>query len=154
MAVSRRIRFGLSVAMLGILVAAGAGCGLFSRSRDTAAEVPASPPPPAAAPLPAPLPVPIPVPTPPPPPRASGARIADEESLRNLIQGKTTKAEVRARFGIPQEIVLSPGVETFIYYRDRSSGWFSRASERVETLTVRFDAKGILKDFEYRYAGR
>jgi outer membrane protein assembly factor BamE (lipoprotein component of BamABCDE complex) len=82
------------------------------------------------------------------------ARIADEESLKNLIQGKTTKGEVRERFGIPQEVILTPGVETFIYYRDQSTGWLSRTTERVETLTVRFDTRGVLKDFEYRYSGK
>jgi hypothetical protein len=51
-------------------------------------------------------------------------------------------------------VVVSPGVETFIYYRDRSAGWFSRTMERVEMLTVRFDANGLLKDFEYRFSGK
>lgn len=145
MAISRSLRAALPMVALSLLIAASPGCGLFSRSKDTAPQ--ASPPPPP------PLPVATPAP-PPPPPRPSGARIADEESLRGLIQGKTTRAEVQQRFGIPQEILLSPGIETFIYYRDRSSGWLSRRSERVETLTIRFDAKGILKDYEYRYSGR
>jgi hypothetical protein len=92
--------------------------------------------------------------TPPQSLRKAGAEIADEESLKNLIQGKTTKADVRERFGVPQEVVVSPGVETFIYYRDRSSGWFSRTMERVEMLTVRFDVNGLLKDFEYRFSGK
>jgi hypothetical protein len=70
------------------------------------------------------------------------------------VQGKTTKEEVRALFGIPQEIVLSPGIETFLYYRDRTSGLWSRTTERVEMLTIRFDAGGVLKDFEYRHSGK
>jgi hypothetical protein len=61
---------------------------------------------------------------------------------------------VREKFGVPQEVVMGPGGETFIYYRDQSSGWFSRTTERVEMLTVRFDIRGILKDFEYRYSGK
>jgi hypothetical protein len=44
-------------------------------------------------------------------------------------------------------------METFIYSRDRTSGWISRSTERVEMLTIRFDATGLLKDFEYRYSG-
>jgi outer membrane protein assembly factor BamE (lipoprotein component of BamABCDE complex) len=95
-----------------------------------------------------------PPPPPPPPRRPANARIADEESLKGLVQGKTTKADVRNRFGMPQEIVMAPGVETFIYYRDQTSGWLSRTTERVEMLTVRFDQRGILKDFEYRYSGK
>ena len=34
------------------------------------------------------------------------------------------------------------------------SGWISRTTERVEMLTIRFDSRGILKDFEYRFAGK
>ena len=152
MLLRRCSRTGLVIMVLGLFLATGAGCGLFSRSKQKKPE--ASEPP--AAPGPAAVPavaVPTPAP-PPPPPRPAGARIAEEESLRSLIQGKTTKAEVQAQFGIPQEVVLSPGVETFIYYRDKTFGWLSRTTERVEMLTIRFDAKGILKDFEYRFSGK
>ena len=145
MTISRRLRIALAMVVLSILVAPTAGCGLFSRSKEKPPEVSQPPAPPAPVATPA---------APPPPPRPSGARIADEEKLQNLIQGKTTKAEVQELFGIPQEIVLSPGVESFIYNRDKSSGWFSRTTERVEMLTVRFDTKGVLKDFEYRYSGK
>jgi len=131
--------------VLGILIAPTAGCGLFPKSKEKPPEVSQPPPPP--------LPVATPAP-PPPPPRPSGARIADEEKLQNLIQGKTTRADVQGLFGVPQEIVFSPGVETFIYYRNKSSGWISRTTERVEMLTVRFDPKGVLKDYEYRYSGK
>ncbi len=141
----RRSHAALALMVLGVLILPGAGCGLFSRSKEE--------PPPVSQPLVAQLPTATPAP-PPPPSRPAGARIADEESLKFLIQGKTTRAEVRERFGIPQEVVLGPESETFIYYRDQSPGWFSRASERVEMLTVKFDTKGILKEFEYRYSGK
>jgi hypothetical protein len=140
-----QLRTALAVVVLGSLILPTAGCGLSSSSKNQPSEV--SPPQTPA------LPVPTPAPEP-PPPRSSGARIADEEKLQNLVQGKTTKADVQGLFGIPQEIVVSPGVETFIYYRDKSSGWLSRTTDRVEMLTIRFDTKGILKDFEYRYSGR
>jgi hypothetical protein len=121
------------------------GCGMFSRT--PTAEPSAGGQAAAAA-----------APAPPPPARPSlreaGARIADEETLKDLVQGKTTKSEVRERFGMPQEVVFSPGIETFIYYRDRTSGWFTRTTERVEMLTVRFDSQGLLKDFEYRLSGK
>jgi len=55
---------------------------------------------------------------------------------------------------VPQEVVLSSSIETFIYFRDRTSGLFRRTTERVEMLTVRFDTQGLLKDFEYRFAGK
>ena len=140
-----QLRTTLAVVVLGSLILPTTGCGLSSSSKNQPSEV--SPPQTPA------LPVPTPAPEP-PPPRLSGARIADEEKLQNLVQGKTTKADVQGLFGIPQEIVVSPGVETFIYYRDKSSGWLSRTTDRVEMLTIRFDTKGILKDFEYRYSGR
>jgi hypothetical protein len=73
--------------------------------------------------------------------------------LRELVPGKTTRAEVRTRFGTPNEVVLAPGSETFVYHRDRRAGFLSRTTERVETLTIRFDAGGVLKDFEYRHSG-
>ena len=131
--------------MVGLILIGG--CGMFSRATtaDPSAGGQA-----AAATAAAPAP-----PTPARPSlREAGARIADEETLKELVQGKTTKAEVRERFGVPQEVVFSPGIETFIYHRDRSSGWFTRTTERVEMLTVRFDSQGILKDFEYRLSGK
>jgi hypothetical protein len=142
MILSRRSRTALAVAVLGAFVVPSAGCGLFSRSKEKPPEASQPAPPPA------------PVATPPPPRRPAGARIADEESLKRLVQGRTTKAEVRDLFGIPQEIVIAPGIETFIYYRDLTSGWLSRTTERMEMLTVRFDTTGVLKDFEYRYSGK
>ena len=127
--------------MMGVILIGG--CGMFSRA--TTADPSAGGQAAAAAPE-------------PPPPRPSlreaGARIADEETLKDLVQGKTTKAEVRERFGVPQAVVFSPGIETFVYHRDRTSGWFTRTTERVEMLTVRFDSQGILKDFEYRFSGK
>jgi hypothetical protein len=127
--------------MVGLILIGG--CGMFSRAKTadpSAGEQAAAPAAPAAPARPS--------------LREAGARIADEETLKGLVQGKTTKAEVRERFGVPQEVVFSPGIETFIYYRDRTSGWFTRTTERVEMLTVRFDSQGILKDFEYRFSGK
>jgi hypothetical protein len=135
------------VALVVLLALCTAGCGWFSRSK------PADPAP-QAAPPPAVSPAPGPVPAVAPPPRPAGSRIADEAVLSLLVQGKTSKDEVRGLFGVPQEVVLSPGLETFIYYRDRTSGLWSRTPERVEMLTIRFDAAGILKDFEYRHSGK
>ncbi len=86
--------------------------------------------------------------------RERGAQIADEAMLQNLVQGRTTKAEVREKFGVPQEVVLAPGLETYLYFRETSKGWISRSCERLEMLTVRFDQQGVLKDFEYRFAGQ
>ncbi|HSC72113.1 MAG TPA: hypothetical protein VLH58_12215, partial [Candidatus Methylomirabilis sp.] len=99
------------------------------------------------------LPVPEPAPAP-PPPQFTGGHIANEERLKSLVQGRTTKAEARELFGIPQEIVVSPGVESLIYYREQTVGFFSRTTERVEMLTLQFDSRGILKYFEYRYSGK
>jgi hypothetical protein len=142
---SPRLRSALAAAVLAALVLSVSGCSLFSSSKT---EQPA-PPPPAPAPLPTPTPA-----SPPPPLRAAGARIADEEMLKRLVPGKTTKAEVQEMFGVPQEVVLSPGMETIIYSRDVRSGWFTRSLDRVEMLTIRLDDKGLLKDFEYRYSGK
>jgi outer membrane protein assembly factor BamE (lipoprotein component of BamABCDE complex) len=135
----------LAIVTLASCIALAGGCGVFSGSKNPSPEVsePASPPAPEAVPAP-----------PPPPSRTAGGQIADEERLKKLVQGKTTKAEVRDLFGIPQEIVVSPGVESFLYYRDQATGFFSRTTERVEMLTIRFDSQGVLKDFEYRYAGK
>ncbi len=120
-------------AVSGLLLAAG--CGLWPSAKATpdAAVTPGAPPPSL---------------------RDAGAQIADEAALKQLVQGKTTKAEVRDRFGVPQEIILSSGVETFIYYRERTSGLVWRTTDRSEMLTVRFDDQGLLKDFEYRFAGK
>lgn len=127
--------------MVGVILIGG--CGMFSRATtadpSAGGQAAAAPAPPSPARLSL---------------REAGARIADEETLKDLVQGKTTKAEVRERFGVPQEVVFSPGIESFIYHRDRTSGWFTRTTERVEMLTVRFDSQGILKDFEYRFSGK
>ena len=136
MAKARWVRRVTAVGFVGLLMVA-AGCGTSSKSETPATATP-SPPVPATAPS----------------LRDAGAQIADEAALKQLVPGKTTKADVQERFGVPQEVVLSPDTETFFYFRDRSSGWFSRSTQRVETLTVRFDGQGILKDFEYRFAGK
>jgi outer membrane protein assembly factor BamE (lipoprotein component of BamABCDE complex) len=135
----RRGRGVVAAGVVGLLLTIGTGCGSSSQSKTPAEE-------PAAA--------PVPAPAPPPSLREAGAQIADETSLKQLVPGKTTKAEVRERFGIPQEVVLSSGAETFIYFRDRTSGLFTRTTQRIEMLTVRFDGQGLLKDFEYRFAGK
>ena len=142
---ARGFQAALAIATLACMIALAGGCGTSSGSKDPTPGVsqPASPAVPEATPAPT-----------PPPPRAAGGQVADEERLKKLVQGKTTKAEVRDLFGIPQEIVVSPGVESFLYYRDHTSGFFSRTPERVEMLTVRFDSQGVLKDFEYRYSGK
>ena len=133
----------VAASIMGLLLMVGAGCKSSAQST-----------PPADAPVAAPVPAPVPAPAPPPSLRESGAKIADEATLSQLVPGKTTKADVRERFGVPQEVVLSSSVETFIYFRDRTSGLFRRTTERVEMLTVRFDTQGLLKDFEYRFAGK
>jgi outer membrane protein assembly factor BamE (lipoprotein component of BamABCDE complex) len=124
-------------AIFGVLLVTAAGCGMFSTSKTLAEGPPTAPsvPPPVSL-------------------REAGAQVADEASLKQLVPGKTTKADVRERFGIPQEVILGPDVETYLYYRERTTGWFRRTAERVESLTIRFDSKGLLKDFEYRFAGK
>jgi hypothetical protein len=146
-----RCRGVVAVALFALILTTATGCGWFSGSKSSDTMDISSPPPEAAPPS---APVVQPAPTPPPSLRDAGAQIADEEALKSLVQGKTTKAEVRERFGIPQEVVLSPGIETFIYYRERTSGWINRTTERFEMLTTRFDAQGVLKDFEYRFSGK
>ncbi len=136
-------RSAVAAAVAGLLLLLGSGCKSSPPSSV-----------PSAAPVAAPVPAPVPAPAPPPSLRDSGAQIADEAALKQLVPGKTTKADVRDRFGVPQEVVLSSNTETFIYFRDRTSGWFRRTTERVEMLTIRFDAQGLLKDFEYRFAGK
>ena len=142
---ARGFQTGLAIATLACIIALAGGCGTSSGSKEPTPGVsqPASPPVPEAIPAPQ-----------PPPPRPVGGQVADEERLKKLVQGKTTKADVRDLFGIPQEIVVGPGLESFLYYRDQTSGFFSRTPERVEMLTIRFDSQGVLKDFEYRYSGK
>jgi outer membrane protein assembly factor BamE (lipoprotein component of BamABCDE complex) len=129
----------VAAGFVSLLLMAGAGCGTSAQSK---------------APSDAPVAAPVPTPAPPPSLREAGAQIADEAALKELVPGKTTKADVRDRFGVPQEVVLSSATETFIYFRDRTSGLFRRTTERIEMLTVRFDGQGVLKDFEYRFAGK
>ncbi len=133
----------IGLAML--LVVVGAACKSSPKPSEPAAVAP----PPPAAPQPTPAPAPIV-----PQVQLKDGRIADEEVLKRLVREKTTKQEVREMFGIPQQIVFSPGVETYIYAREKSFGFlFSRRTERVESLTIRFDGSGILKEYEYRYSG-
>lgn len=129
----------VAAGVVGLLLTTGTGCGSSSQSQAPPEAPPAAP---------------VPVSAPPPSLREAGAQIADEASLKLLVPGKTTKADVRERFGVPQEVVLSSSTETFIYFRDRTSGWFTRTTQRIEVLSVRFDAQGLLKDFEYRFAGK
>jgi hypothetical protein len=128
-----------------LLVVASAAC----KSSPKPAEPAAAAPPPAA------VPQPVPAPAPPVPQvHLKDGRIADEEVLKRLVRDKTTKEEVREMFGVPQQIVFAPGTETYIYARDKSFGFlFSRRTERVESLTIRFNWSGILQGYEYRYSG-
>lgn len=137
MVVARGYRRGLLAGVLILIVVADIGCGMFSATK-APSEAPSEPTPAAPAPS----------------LREAGAQIADEAALRQLVPGKTTKADVRGQFGVPQEVVLGPSAETFVYYRQRTSGWLRRTTERSETLTIRFDGQGLLKDFEYRFAGK
>jgi hypothetical protein len=133
------------VGLAALLIVAGVAC----KSSPKPGEEPAAVPPPAAAPQPTQAPAPIV-----PQVQLKDGRIADEEVLKRLVRDKTTKQEVREMFGIPQQIVFSPGIETYIYARDKRFGFlFSRRTERVESLTIRFDWSGILKEYEYRYSG-
>ena len=129
------------IALSATMVVALPACSHF---RSKAQKPPAPVPPPIAAPQPAPA----------PPAPFKGARLASEAALKELLPGKTTRAEVRDRFGIPREMIYSPGGETFLYYRDVTLGWVTKTTDRVEMLTIRFDAQGVLKDFEYRFAGQ
>ena len=133
---------------IGLLALVLNGCGWFSRTKAAPPAAPA----PAAAQTSASSPTPVPPPA--VPRRPPDGRIATEEILRSLVQGKTTRAEVREAFGAPQEVIVGPATETFLYYRERTSGFISRTTQRVETLTLRFDLKGVLKDFEYRSTGK
>jgi len=135
----RGARVVVAAGFVSLLLMAGVGCGTSAQSKSPAD---------------APVAAPAPSPAPPPSLREAGAQIADEAALKELVPGKTTKADVRDRFGVPQEVVLSSATETFIYFRDRTSGLFRRTTERIEMLTVRFDGQGVLKDFEYRFAGK
>jgi outer membrane protein assembly factor BamE (lipoprotein component of BamABCDE complex) len=125
----------VAASFVSLFLMAGGGCGSSAQST-------------------APSDTPVAAPAPAPSLREAGAQIADEAALKELVPGKTTKADVRDRFGVPQEVVLSSSTETFIYFRDRTSGLFRRTTERIEMLTVRFDGQGVLKDFEYRFAGK
>ena len=145
---ARRMRAGLATVLVGGMLVVGGGCGTSSRSTPessptSGAASPSGTDPASATPAAPRLSL-----------REAGATIADEEKLKSLVQGQTTKDDVRERFGMPQEVVFSPGIEMFVYFRDRTSGFISRTTERVEMLTIRFDSRGILKDFEYRFAGK
>jgi len=132
------------VALVLVLVVAGGAC----KSSPKPSEPVAAPPPAPAEPQPTPAAPPVV-----PQVRLKDGRIADEEVLKRLVRDKTTKQEVREMFGIPQQVVFSPGGETYVYFRDKTFGLIFRRIERVESLTVRFDGSGILKEYEYRYSG-
>ncbi len=138
--------------MLGLCVGMLSGCSWFSKGQSETQSI-TTPPPTAAAPATPGAAAEQPV-APAAPLRERGAQIADEAMLKALVQGQTTKTEVREIFGVPQEVVLTPGAETYLYIREKSSGWISRACERTEMLTVRFDPSGVLKEYEYRFAGK
>jgi hypothetical protein len=133
------------VGLAALFLVAAAACKSSPKPADPAAAAP----PPAAAPQPLPAP-------PPPVPQVhlKDGRIADEEVLKRLVRDKTTKQEVREMFGVPQQIVFSPDTEIYIYARDKRFGFlFSRRTERVESLTIRFNWSGLLQGYEYRYSG-
>ena len=77
----------------------------------------------------------------------------NEASVANLKKGETTRGEVAARFGAPDEILHAAGREVFHYRRyDGKLGYvliFSRLNVKSDNLYVLFTPEGVVHDVVY-----
>ncbi len=84
-----------------------------------------------------------------------GKKFGDAEAaaIAGLQKGQTTRAEVTASLGAPDEIVSVVGKEVFHYrYFDAKFGLFlilSRANAAGDNLYVMFNQSGVVEDVIY-----
>ena len=80
---------------------------------------------------------------------------------KKLIKGKTTQAEVKALFGEPQSVGMTPNGEVYWSYTYLKAnptaatyipvvGAFVGGSKsKIKTLTIYFDKKGVVKNYSF-----
>lgn len=70
-----------------------------------------------------------------------------EDTVRAIQQGKTTKNNVLNMFGAPYSKGIENGEETwtYTYFQGRLIGWQSWTKD----LTVRFDNNGVVNSYSY-----
>ncbi len=73
-----------------------------------------------------------------------GTKVSSEQ-LASFIKGKTTKAEVVAALGGPQDIKLEGGKQVLVYKYQKIGGTPFSKNERSD-VTFIFDDKGILEE--------
>jgi len=90
---------------------------------------------------------------------STGPRI-DADQLTGLQKGKTTIANVTARFGKPTSSVKSPdGSQTLVYYHSEArpdattfipiiGGMVGDVSHSMHSVIFEFDANGVLTDYK------
>lgn len=75
-----------------------------------------------------------------------------------LVKGKTTKAEVKAMFGEPQEVSNKKGQETWGYHYTKTSGkeWVpfyvtitGNADGKARVLEIVFNKRGVVQSYEF-----
>jgi outer membrane protein assembly factor BamE (lipoprotein component of BamABCDE complex) len=81
----------------------------------------------------------------------TGTKNLNSENVAKIVDGKTTKEEVRSLFGNPMTVTTNQFGETWMYNRgSRDSnlmGWTTQME--AHGLVVTFDEKGIVKTKSY-----
>ena len=82
----------------------------------------------------------------------------DEAKVKNLVKGKTTRAEVEALFGKPSGEVIYPiikkaGEKAYVYGYSQARGTAFNMKFYAKTLVVSFDAQGVVSDVDYSSSG-
>ena len=66
--------------------------------------------------------------------------------VKSIVNGKTTKDQVRATFGAPYQTGIEDGMETWTYYRIRYRGPKKTQSKE---LHISFDKQGVVDSYSF-----
>ena len=77
---------------------------------------------------------------------ATTGRVFPEASVKQIVIGQTTKADIKTIFGAPWRTGLENGTETWTYGHYRYSAFKETQSS---DLVVRFDHKGLVESYAY-----
>lgn len=82
----------------------------------------------------------------------------DEAKVKELVKGKTTRAEVEALLGKPSGEVIYPiikkaGEKAYVYGYSHAKGNAFNMKFYAKTLVVSFDPSGVISDVEYTSSG-
>lgn len=68
------------------------------------------------------------------------------DPVKSIVNGKTTREDVRAAFGTPYQMGIEDGMESWTYYKIRYRG---PKKTRSKELHITFDKQGIVDSHSF-----